>query len=119
MHDLTSFGLTILVVSGALSAALLAAKLSARTSIPSAALFLVAAAVASDLFPSLVLSIVTVERIATVALIVILFDGGSSIGWQRFRVVGSADRLARRLRHLRDRRPDRRCSRTGPSGSPG
>ena len=85
VHDLTSFGLTILVVSGALSAALLASKVSARTSIPSAALFLVAAALASDLWPSLVLSIQTVERIATVALIVILFDGGSSIGWRRLR----------------------------------
>ena len=85
VHDLTSFGLTILVVSGALSAALLASKLSARTSIPSAALFLVAAALASDLWPSLVLSIQTVERIATVALIVVLFDGGSSIGWRRLR----------------------------------
>jgi potassium/hydrogen antiporter len=85
MHDLTSFGLTILLVAGALTAALLASKLSARTSIPSAALFLVAAAVASDLYPSLVLSISTVEQIATVALIVILLDGGSSIGWRRFR----------------------------------
>ena len=85
MHDVTSFGLTILVVSGALSAALLASKVSARTSIPSAAFFLIAAAVASDLWPSLGLSIVTVERIATVALIVILFDGGSSIGWRRLR----------------------------------
>jgi cell volume regulation protein A len=81
MHDLTSFGLTILLVS----AALLASKLSARTSIPSAAFFLVAAALASDLYPSLVLSISTVEKVATVALIVILFDGGSSIGWRRFR----------------------------------
>jgi len=85
MHDLTSFGLTILLVAGALSAALLASKLSARTSIPSAAFFLVAAALASDIHPSLVLSISTVEKIATVALIVILFDGGSSIGWRRFR----------------------------------
>jgi cell volume regulation protein A len=85
MHDLTSFGLTILLVAGALSAALLASKLSARTSIPSAAFFLVAAALASDLYPSLVLSISTVEKVATVALIVILFDGGSSIGWRRFR----------------------------------
>jgi cell volume regulation protein A len=85
VHDVTSFGLTILVVSGALSAALLASKVSARTSIPSAAFFLIAAAVASDLWPSLVLSIVTVERIATVALIVILFDGGASIGWRRLR----------------------------------
>ncbi len=85
MHALTSFGLTILVVAGALSAALLASKVSARTSIPSAAFFLVAAALASELFPSLALSISNVERIATVALIVILFDGGSSIGWRRFR----------------------------------
>lgn len=85
MHDLTSFGLTVLLVAGALSAALLASKLSARTSIPSAAFFLIAAALASDLYPSLVLSISTVERIATVALIVILFDGGSSIGLRRFR----------------------------------
>jgi potassium/hydrogen antiporter len=85
MHDLTSFGLTILLVAGALSAALLASKLSARTSIPSAAFFLVVAALASDLYPSLVLSISTVEKVATVALIVILFDGGSSIGWRRFR----------------------------------
>jgi cell volume regulation protein A len=85
MHDLTSFGLTILLVAGALSAALLASKVSARTSIPSAAFFLVAAALASDLYPSLVLSISTVEKVATVALIVILFDGGSSIGWRRFR----------------------------------
>jgi cell volume regulation protein A len=85
LHDLTTFGLTVLLVAGALSAALLASKLSAWTSVPSAALFLVAAAVASDLFPSLVLSIRSVERVGTVALIVILFDGGSSIGLERFR----------------------------------
>ena len=87
MHDLTSFGLTVLLVAAALSAALLASKLSARVSIPSAALFLLASALASDLFPSLTLSIETVERIGTIALVVILFDGGSSIGLRRFRVV--------------------------------
>jgi cell volume regulation protein A len=85
VHDLTSFGLTVLLVAGALSAALAASKLSARTSVPAAGLFLVAAAAASDLFPSLVLSIRSVERVGTVALIVILFDGGSSIGLRRFR----------------------------------
>ncbi len=85
MHDLTSFGLTVLLVAGALSAALLAAKVSARTSVPAAALFLVAAAAASDVFPSLVVSISSVERVGTLALIVILFDGGSSIGLRRFR----------------------------------
>jgi cell volume regulation protein A len=85
VRDLTSLGLVVLLVSGALTAALLLAKLTARVSIPSAALFLAAAAIASDLFPGLAPSITTVERIATVALIVILFDGGSSIGWRRLR----------------------------------
>jgi potassium/hydrogen antiporter len=89
VHDLTSFGLAILLVAAALWAALLATKVGARLSLPSAALFLVAAAVASDLFPSLVLRIATVERIATVALIVILFQGGASIGLRRFRVAAA------------------------------
>ncbi|HUK97278.1 MAG TPA: cation:proton antiporter [Gaiellaceae bacterium] len=85
MHDLTSFGLTILIVSGALLAALVLAKVSARLAVPSGAVFLLAAAAASAVFPSLVVSVATVERIATVALIVILFHGGSSIGRRRFR----------------------------------
>jgi potassium/hydrogen antiporter len=89
VHDLTSFGLDVLLVAAALSAALLASKLSARVSIPSAALFLVAAAIASDAFHSLVLSTRSVERIGTVALIVILFDGGSSIGLRRFKAVAA------------------------------
>jgi len=89
VHDLTSFGLAILIVAAALWAALLATKVGARLSVPSAALFLVASALASDLFPSLVLRIATVERIATVALIVILFQGGSSIGLRRFRVAAA------------------------------
>jgi potassium/hydrogen antiporter len=86
MQDLTSFGLVVLVVAGALSIAMVTSKLSARVGIPSASFFLVAAAVASDIFPSLGFSITTVERVGTIALIVILFDGGSSIGWRRFRV---------------------------------
>lgn len=89
MHELTSFGAGVLLVAGALSAALLASKASARVAVPSAAVFLLAAAIASDLFPSLVLSIATVERIGTLALIVILFDGGFSIGWRRFRVAAA------------------------------
>jgi cell volume regulation protein A len=89
VDDLTSFGLDVLVVSAALAAGLLASKLSARTSIPSAALFLIAAAVASDIWPALAPSIHTVEEIGTVALIVILFHGGASIGWRRFRVAAA------------------------------
>ena len=84
MHDVTHFGLDVLLVAGGLSAALLTAKLSARLSIPSAAFFLVAAAVASDAWPGLRVPIGTVERLVTVALIVILFQGGTSIGRRRF-----------------------------------
>jgi cell volume regulation protein A len=85
VHDVTLFGAAILLVAAALSVALLTTKLSERVSVPAAGPFLVVAAVASDVFPSLNVSTRTVERVATVALIVILFDGGLSIGWRRFR----------------------------------
>src|SRR4051794_4638506 len=86
MDDVSTFGAGIMLVAGALTAALFASKLSERISVPAAAPFLVAAAVASDIFPRLTVSTETVIRVATVALIVILFDGGLSIGWRRFRV---------------------------------
>jgi cell volume regulation protein A len=85
VHGVTSFGLAVLLAAGALSAALLTSRLSARISIPSPAFFLLAAAIASDHFSALDVSTRTVERIATVALIVILFDGGASIGRRRLR----------------------------------
>ena len=85
MHELTHFGLIVLVVSAACAAALLGSKLSALTSVPSAAIFLLAAAALSDAFPALELSTGAVGKIATLALIVILFDGGASIGLGRFR----------------------------------
>src|SRR5581483_135090 len=85
LSDTTHFGLIILLCSGALAAALLASKATARTAIPAPAVFLVVAALLSDVFPALALSTTTVERIATLALIVILFDGGASIGARRFR----------------------------------
>src|SRR5215207_3521377 len=55
--------------------------------VPAPALFLIGAAVVSDLFPDLQqdVPIRTVERIAVVALIVILFNGGMHIGLRRFR----------------------------------
>jgi cell volume regulation protein A len=56
------------------------------SSIPAAAFFLVAAALLSDLVPALQPSIGAVEAVATIALVVILFDGGASIGLRRFRV---------------------------------
>jgi potassium/hydrogen antiporter len=65
----------------------LANKVSERLRIPAAGLFLLTAALASDVWEGLAeaLSVRDVERIAVVALIVILFDGGMRVGWQRFR----------------------------------
>jgi len=53
--------------------------------IPHAAALLFTAAVVSDLRPALAPSIGVVEWVATAALVVILFDGGASIGLRRFR----------------------------------
>jgi potassium/hydrogen antiporter len=88
VDELTVFGAIVLVVSGGLLLAMLAGKLGERFPIPEPALFLVLAAVASDVFPELGerVSILEVERIGVVALIVILFNGGMLVGWRRFRV---------------------------------
>jgi cell volume regulation protein A len=87
LTEISDFGLIVFVVAVGSSLALLGRAVTQRFAIPTAALFLVAAAAASDLFPELAdeVSFVTVERIGVVALIVILFDGGMDIGWRRFR----------------------------------
>jgi cell volume regulation protein A len=86
--EITDFGLIVLAVSVLLALAVLTNKLSERFPIPAPAIFLLAAALAARLSPSLgdKLSIQDVERVAVVALIAILFDGGIRIGWRRFRV---------------------------------
>ena len=87
MHEVLHFGAIVLLVSGGFAVAVLANTISERLGVPAAGLFLLAAAVASDLWPALgdALSIRDVERIAVLALIVILFDGGMRVGWTRFR----------------------------------
>jgi potassium/hydrogen antiporter len=87
VDEVTDFGAIVLVVAGALTLALFSNKLSERLRVPTAAFFLLAAALASDVWPRLgdALSIRDVERIAVVALIIILFDGGMRVGWSRFR----------------------------------
>jgi potassium/hydrogen antiporter len=89
VDELTSFGTIVLVVAGGLLLALLATKLNERYPVPEPAVFLLLAAVASDIFPELAerFSILEVERVAIVALIIILFNGGTLVGWRRFRVV--------------------------------
>ena len=88
MVEVTHFGTIVLVVSAGFTLALVASKLTEYVPVPAPAFFLVAAAVASDLYPELgrYLSVQEVERIAVVALVVILFAGGAEIGWRRFRV---------------------------------
>ncbi|HEY2518996.1 MAG TPA: potassium/proton antiporter [Streptosporangiaceae bacterium] len=91
MNETESYGLTILIVGLAGTAAVLSNRVSERLRIPAPAFFLVFAAAASDLFPSLGrLSDTTVQRVVTVALAFILFDGGMHIGWRRFRTAATA-----------------------------
>lgn len=86
MSDVEHFALLVLVVGVAITAAVLSNRISERIRIPAPAIFLVAAALASDLVPALgQLSVTTVQRVVSVALVVILFDGGMQIGWRRFR----------------------------------
>ena len=87
MSEISDFGLVLLILAGGFSLALIAIRITSRLPVPAPALFLLGAAVVSDIFPDLQedVSIRTVERIAVVALIVILFQGGMHIGWRRFR----------------------------------
>ena len=86
MTDTTPFALLVLLVAGAGLLAVLSNRLTERLKVPSPALFLVGAAVAVQLVPALHHPPErVVERIVTVALLCILFDGGLHIGWARFR----------------------------------
>jgi len=87
VDETRDFAVIVLVVSSALFLAILLRSLTNRFAVPAAALFLVLPPIAAELFPSLgnALSIVEVERITTVALILILFNGGLHIGLRSFR----------------------------------
>jgi len=87
MSEIGDFGAAILVVSGTVFVALLGMRLADRVSLPYAALFLAGAVLVGELVPGAdeLLSIQEVERIAVVALVVILFHGGLHIGPRRFR----------------------------------
>jgi cell volume regulation protein A len=85
MDQAHSFGIVIGAAGLVLVAAVLSNRISATVRLPAPAIFLLAAALAAQLFPSLrSMSIVTVQHIVTVALVIILFDGGMHIGWRRF-----------------------------------
>ena len=99
MDEIGIFAGMVLVVAVGFALALFGRSVIERLAIPSAALFLAAAAGASDVSPRLgdAISFVTVERIGVVALIVILLDGGMDIGWRRFRAAAAATRKSAAL----------------------
>jgi cell volume regulation protein A len=87
MDDVGDFARIILAVCGGLSLAIGVRVIAGRLAVPTAGLLLVAAAVASDVIGRLatILTFEDVQRIATLALVVILFEGGQKIGLARFR----------------------------------
>ena len=87
MDEIADFGLVVLLVSAGLLLAVLGTRLAARVSLPNAAIFLAVTAVLAWAIEPLgdALTMKEVERIAVVALVVILFDGGLHIGLARFR----------------------------------
>lgn len=86
MTDAAPFALVVLLVATAGLVAVVSSRLTEWVKIPSPAIVLVGAAVAAQFFPVLrPTSEFAVERVVTVALLCILFDGGMSIGWSRFR----------------------------------
>lgn len=81
-----SLGLGVLVVGAAGLLAVLSNRVGSWTRVPVPALFLAVAALASDLVPSLYrIPTADLESIVSVALVLILFEGGMTIGWGRLR----------------------------------
>src|SRR5262249_20080525 len=76
VNETLDFGAIVLVVAVGFAVAVALSKVTERFPVPGPALFLLAAAIASDVFPGLTLPIRSVERIGVVALVVILFEGG-------------------------------------------
>jgi cell volume regulation protein A len=91
LTDIEPFSVAIFLIAAAIIVAVLSNRLSEWIRVPAPALFLVAAAVAASIFPALgTVPRVVDERIVTVALVFILFDGGIHIGRRRFRTSAGA-----------------------------
>ena len=86
MTDTEPFALLIVLTAAVGLVAVLSNRLTHRAKLPSPALVLVGAAIAVKVIPALHGPPQhAVERVVTVALACILFDGGMNIGWARFR----------------------------------
>jgi cell volume regulation protein A len=86
MSDTFDFAWLLLLTAVVGIAAVLSNRLTKRLRVPAPALMLVAAAIAVQLVGDVhTPPEQTVDRLVTVALVLILFDGGMGIGWTRFR----------------------------------
>ena len=86
MSDLEPFAWLVLVTAAVGLAAVLSNRLTERLKVPAPALVLIAAAVIVKVVPDLHAPPErTAQRLVTLALLCILFEGGMHIGWSRFR----------------------------------
>src|SRR3954447_94625 len=86
MSDSYYFAALVLLIATVGLLAVLSNRLTERIHVPAPLLVLVAAAVTVQVVPSLdAPSDRLVERVVTLALVWILFDGGQHMGWTRFR----------------------------------
>jgi len=93
--DTEPFALIVVLTAAAGLVAVLSNRLTERVKIPSPALVLAGAAVAVQVIPALrAPPQLAVERVVTVALVCILFDGGMHIGWSRSRFRSAAGPIA-------------------------
>jgi len=91
MNDVVPFAITLLIVAAVGLAAVLSHRFLERFPVPAPALFLLGAAVASDVWKPLAeVPTLQVERVVTIALVVILFDGGMQLGWRKVRANAGA-----------------------------
>ncbi|MHB1503427.1 MAG: cation:proton antiporter domain-containing protein [Acidimicrobiales bacterium] len=98
MNDTASFALAILLAAATALSAVLSQRLTSWLKIPAPALFLAGAAVAVKIIPGLrPPAQQTLQQVVTVALVLVLFDGGMHLGWTRLRsnavAVGAAGLL--------------------------
>ena len=85
------FSIVVVVVAAIFIAGTFSSRLTEWLRIPAPALFLIVSAVAALFLPSLGPAARNIdERIVSVALVLILFDGGMHIGWRRFRAAAGA-----------------------------
>jgi len=90
VSDSVPFAELVLIAGVVGLLALLSSRVSERIRLPSPILFLAASAAAVHVIPALhAPTEQVVERVVTVALVCILFDGGMHIGWGRFRAAAA------------------------------